>query len=382
MQHRLDHAVDEELVAQDPVEVEKVEGEQLAGRIEALVGEHHRDVIGGEGGQAEARRLVAGVELVEEQVEAGEALVDVLGGEVHAVVVVPERAHGLVDVAVRPMGRIESGVLVRIVLVVERDRTRLEEVTRKPVALRGRVTVVQMRAHRVLAEPAVVGGKPVEVPDQDRRVVVRDIRRAGADAVETPDRLGWKLVRHDHTAVTLRHLIQLGRRKRQADIGSLMGAGPSFACSSVWRYRRCGSQRAHRLFDRRDWHRHREGRGGRARALARRRAGGTDGPRAQPVFRDEHACPRQQPHLEEIAAAEAGLDDLLSIEERPILRALPGRVRTGLGKIGHEHLSLATVNGSKTRLKRTTTSVGTPTSSTKGKLMLPTGDKSLNVKKL
>src|SRR2546429_1799732 len=39
----------------------------------------------------------------EEQVEAGEALVDVLGGEVHAVVVVPERAHGLVDVAVRPM---------------------------------------------------------------------------------------------------------------------------------------------------------------------------------------------------------------------------------------------------------------------------------------
>ena len=186
VQHRLDLAVHRELVPQDAVQVEEIEEEETGPPIEALVGEHHGDVVRREGGQAEARRLGAGVELVEEQVEAGEALVDVLGGEVHAVVVVPERAHGLVDVAVRPMGRIESGVLVRIVLVVERDRTRLEEVTRKPVALRGRVTVVQMRAHRVLAEPAVVGGQVVEVPNQDRRVVVRDIRRAGADAVIAP----------------------------------------------------------------------------------------------------------------------------------------------------------------------------------------------------
>src|SRR5206468_10058558 len=88
-----------------------------------------------------------------------------------------------------------------------------------------------------------------------------------------------------------------------------------------------------------DGHRDLKGRRRWARALAGRGSGGADGPRAQPVLGDEHACSGQQPHLEEVAAAEAGLDDVLSIEERAILRTLSGWIRTGLGKIRHECFS-------------------------------------------
>ena len=118
VQHRLDHAVDQELVAEDAVGVERVE-DQIAGRrVEAAVGEHHRDVILRERRQAEAGRLVAGVVIVEEEVVTDQPLVDVLRREVLAVVVIPERAQRLVDVAVGRRGGEEAGELVRIVLVV------------------------------------------------------------------------------------------------------------------------------------------------------------------------------------------------------------------------------------------------------------------------
>src|SRR5438445_10312787 len=95
--------------------------------------------------------LISGVELIEEQVEAGQALVDVLGSEIDAVVVVPERAHRLVDVARgrERLGR-EAGQDVWIVLVVE--VADLEAIDGVAVALRRRVPVVQVGRNRWLDE--------------------------------------------------------------------------------------------------------------------------------------------------------------------------------------------------------------------------------------
>src|SRR5437016_3136257 len=79
LEERLDLAVHHELVAEDTVEVEGVE-EDLSVRIEDLVGEQQRDVeLSTRESKGEGVRvvLVARVSLVEEQVEAGESLVDV-----------------------------------------------------------------------------------------------------------------------------------------------------------------------------------------------------------------------------------------------------------------------------------------------------------------
>ena len=99
MQYRLDHAIDEKLVAEDAVEVEQVEEQQTSLQVEALVVEHHRDVVGRERGKPEPRGLVARVERVEEQIKACQALVHVLSGKVYPVVVIPQRAHCLIDIA-------------------------------------------------------------------------------------------------------------------------------------------------------------------------------------------------------------------------------------------------------------------------------------------
>src|SRR5262249_25048237 len=141
----LDLAIDEELVPQDPVEVEEVEEQEARARIEDAIGEHERHVVldgcvevgAGDAGQAESGELVARVELVVKKVETGEPLVDILGREIDAVVVVPERAERFVDVAVGRMRRGEASEHVRVVVVVELAPP--EEVARKAVALGRRV---------------------------------------------------------------------------------------------------------------------------------------------------------------------------------------------------------------------------------------------------
>ena len=171
VQHGLDHAVDQELVAQDAVQVEGVEDQLSARRIETFIREHHGDVVVREAGQAEAGGLVSRVILIEQQVEAGEPLVDVLGGEVDPVVVIPERAQRLVDVAVGQVGRVEAREHVRdnlIVILAAR-----EKVLGEAVALGGVVGVVQMGGDRGKTETRVVPGQRVDVADQDGRPVVR-----------------------------------------------------------------------------------------------------------------------------------------------------------------------------------------------------------------
>src|SRR5207247_11272759 len=72
VQHRLDLAVDRELVAQDAVQVEQVENQEACPRIAALVAEYRGDVERGEARQMEACVLVAGVEWVEVGLEHDE----------------------------------------------------------------------------------------------------------------------------------------------------------------------------------------------------------------------------------------------------------------------------------------------------------------------
>src|SRR5262249_32784228 len=148
---RLNLAVDQELIAQDTVQVEEIE-EQLPGiRIKHFVGEQHGNIELA-AGQAEAGSFVAGIKVVEQQVLAHQPFVDILRGKVDAVVVVEESAQGLANVA---MGggelRIrEAGQHIGIVVVVELPRT-VEE-TGEAVAFGRGVRVMKVRSDGVVAK--------------------------------------------------------------------------------------------------------------------------------------------------------------------------------------------------------------------------------------
>src|SRR5206468_2541271 len=71
-----------------------------------------RDVELGKGREPEAGVLVAGIELVEQELEAEQPLVDVLRRVPDAMIVVPERALGLEDALARVgIGVVEPGLL-------------------------------------------------------------------------------------------------------------------------------------------------------------------------------------------------------------------------------------------------------------------------------
>ena len=98
---------------------------------------------------------VTGVFVVKQVVAAEHALVDVLGGEIEMVIVIPQRTQRLGRVAGRPECRVgEAGEHVRIMLVLEAERVdrvrvidRVEVVDRVAVAFRRRMAVVQMGGH-------------------------------------------------------------------------------------------------------------------------------------------------------------------------------------------------------------------------------------------
>src|SRR5262249_56215318 len=97
LEEGLEDAVHQQLVADQAVEAEEVEADLPRTRVDQLVGEGERDVELGKAREPEAGLLVAGVEGVEEELEAEEPLVDVLRRVLDAVVVVPERALRLED---------------------------------------------------------------------------------------------------------------------------------------------------------------------------------------------------------------------------------------------------------------------------------------------
>ena len=107
-----------------------------------------------EGGKAETGLVIARIELVEQTIEAQQALIGVLRSEVHAVVVVPQGAHRLIDVAVRLVVRVESGQHVGIVLIAEVPGG--VEVAGVAVAFRRRVPVVKMGGHRRKSKTGII----------------------------------------------------------------------------------------------------------------------------------------------------------------------------------------------------------------------------------
>ena len=94
--------------------------------VEDLVVEDHVDIETGqrvlsvaEARQTEARVFVTSIEFIEENVGAGEAFVSILGRVIDAVVVIPQRVHRFFDIAGAGMRGINSGIDVRIVMIVE-----------------------------------------------------------------------------------------------------------------------------------------------------------------------------------------------------------------------------------------------------------------------
>ena len=151
-EERLDDAVDGVLVAEDAVEIERVE-EQLPIGVERLVGEQQRHVELA-ARQAQAARLIAGVDIVEGAKEADLPLVDVLRRKVGPMRMVEQRAQRLVWVTVwRMRGGREAGLRHGVAVVAEFARR--VEVPRSAVTLRRRMQIVQVRDHLVGAEGGI-----------------------------------------------------------------------------------------------------------------------------------------------------------------------------------------------------------------------------------
>src|SRR5690349_8083549 len=177
---RLNLSIDKELISEDAIAVSEVEGHQAIVRIEVFVIEHHWNVEIWKAGKAKSGCFISSVKLIKKEIETSEAFVDILRREVHAVVVIPERAHRFVDVAVGWMARRESSQGIGIVLVVPFVLT--EEVTGEPVTFRWCMAIVQVSGDRLYAEPSVVIWQVVEVSDEDRFAVASHISLTGDSA--------------------------------------------------------------------------------------------------------------------------------------------------------------------------------------------------------
>ena len=104
--------------------------------------------------EMETSFFIASVKFVEQAIKPKQPLVSVLRGEVHAMVVVPERAQIFVDISVGLIRRAESGQHVRVILVAEVPDT--IEVAGVSVAFRWIMSVVKMRSYRRHSEAAVL----------------------------------------------------------------------------------------------------------------------------------------------------------------------------------------------------------------------------------
>ena len=194
----MNDAVDQLHVTNQAFEIEGVEADQACRRIQQLVVQHEGDVELRIAWQMEAGAFIAGVELVEHELEAHQALVRVLGGVFDAVIVIPQGAQGLPYVAVRLKVKGKS-CLLRGVVVIKVLPTE-EPATGPAVALRSRVEVVQVGRHLRDAEATVLvlRWQLVEPANHPRLLIAGDNGRSGKDRhvagsrsalVESPDGL-------------------------------------------------------------------------------------------------------------------------------------------------------------------------------------------------
>src|SRR5438445_11788891 len=123
-----------------------------------------------------------------------QTFVVVLRGEACAVVVIPESALRLVDIAVRLIAGAESGQRVGIVLVIILARRKV--VARETIALRWSMPAMQVGGNGVDPKAAVIRWQIVGVAHQGGDSVHGNESRAGTHAVESPNGLQRQLVRH------------------------------------------------------------------------------------------------------------------------------------------------------------------------------------------
>src|SRR2546426_1886329 len=174
VEERLDNAVSQLDVADQPLEIERVEADQACGGIQQLVSQQDRDVELRVAGQMEAGGLISGVKLVEQEMEAFQALVGVFSGVVNAVVVIPEGAQGLIDIAVGFKVEVKSRLLRGEVVI---EILSPEEPAAGPaVAFRSGMEVVQVRGHLRDSEAAILAlvRQFVEAANQPRLLIVAD----------------------------------------------------------------------------------------------------------------------------------------------------------------------------------------------------------------
>src|SRR5437867_4962217 len=209
----LDLAVHEKLVAQDAIEVEQVEEKQTLW-VEHLVGKQqgHVELAAG---KMEPGALVPGVQIVAEKDKAGEPLVDVLRGEIHAVVVVPEGAQAFPDIALWRMGAVGPSQRIGVVLVIILPP--LKKVTGEAVALRWGMSIVHVGRDRGDSETAVLVGwrQIIVVPEQDRLPILPHMGRPGDHAVKAPQSLERKVWVHLGLDLALMDFEKLQRGRRQ-----------------------------------------------------------------------------------------------------------------------------------------------------------------------
>ena len=165
-----------------------------------------------------------------------QTFVVVLRSEAHAVVVIPESALRLIDVAIGLVTGAEAGQRVGIVLVVILAGG--EVVARETVAFRWSMPAVQVGGNRVDAESAVVRWQIVDVAHQRRNSVHGNESRAGTHAVESPNGLQRQLVRHAGLGLPLDHLVNRRRGEGKTHCGRLMRARAAFVCHAGGRIHR------------------------------------------------------------------------------------------------------------------------------------------------
>ena len=309
--------------------------------------------------QAQAGAITT-VQIVEQVVAAEHTLVDVLGGEIEVVVVVPQRRQRLSRVAVlrlvftgsdEPRIR-EAREHVRVVLVLEALRVdrqpghridrasvvdRVEVVDRIAVALRRRMPIVQVGGHlgdakrlRDLHRRQVV----VE-PHHDRLTVFRLDQRPGHMPVEAPDS-GRRIIRvqlelhflHGQLIIFLRRhvagragaalagvrvvctaILMLDPLGRAVDRGGPVGRPSEHGVRVDRRLQREPRHRCNPRTHRRAGRRPAEGGVG----VVQCRGGLAESARAEAGLGDQRAAGREQAQTHHLALAELRLDDLLSI---------------------------------------------------------------------
>src|SRR5262245_58765083 len=137
---------------------------------------------------------MSGIELIKQQVKPCQSFVNILGSEVHAMIVVPERAQRFINIAGSGMGRENSSQHIGIMLVIE--LADFKKVARKAVAFRGGVSVVQVRSNRGYAKAIIVIlGQGVEVAHQNWLAVFGYISWPGHHSVEAPQGLRGQIRR-------------------------------------------------------------------------------------------------------------------------------------------------------------------------------------------